>query len=138
MNPNTVPGGRLYGRVTGEQGEKASTGVGGESGPQAGAEGFEPRAVLLDVISTTLNAAGYWLPMDGKRAVADALFKTRDDEAEKWRRQAVGRALELGRLQRTHELAEAAARTWLDDHNGADCARAVLDALAAYQPKEQP
>jgi hypothetical protein len=30
----------LYGRLAGEQDEKASTGVGGESGPQTGADGF--------------------------------------------------------------------------------------------------
>jgi hypothetical protein len=33
----------------------------------------DPHAVILDAISTALNAAGYWLPIDGKRAVADAV-----------------------------------------------------------------
>ncbi|MET9728460.1 hypothetical protein [Streptomyces zaomyceticus] len=98
----------------------------------------DPHAVILDAISTALNAASYWLPSDAKRAVADAVLKTRNDEAEKWRRQAVDRGLELGRLQRTLELVEAAARAWLDDHYGADCARAVLDALNAYPAKQQP
>ncbi|MFF0277490.1 hypothetical protein [Streptomyces sp. NPDC004330] len=36
----------------------------------------DPHAVLLDTISTALNAAGYWLPIDGKKAVADAVLKT--------------------------------------------------------------
>ncbi|MFE6815976.1 hypothetical protein [Streptomyces sp. NPDC057677] len=138
MNPNSTPPEVLYGPVAASGGETGDLDVGATNGPQAGAERPDPRAVLLDAISTALNAAGYWLPIDGKKAVADAVLKTGSDEAEKWRRQAVDRGLELGRLQRTLELAEATARTWADDHNGADCARAVLDALNAYPAKEKP
>ncbi|MER7517820.1 hypothetical protein [Streptomyces sp. NPDC126499] len=108
------------------------------NGPQTGAEGPDPRDVIRDTIARTLNASGYWLPIEGQHAIAHALTGLRNDEAETWRRKAVDRGLELGRLQHTLELAEAAARTWIDDHNGTDCAHAVLDALTAYQPKEQP
>ncbi|WP_327160513.1 hypothetical protein [Streptomyces zaomyceticus] len=34
----------------------------------------DPHAVILDAISTALNGAGCWLPIDGKRAVADAVL----------------------------------------------------------------
>ncbi|MFE0647460.1 hypothetical protein ACFVZH_02565 [Streptomyces sp. NPDC059534] len=98
----------------------------------------EPAAAILDTLSTALNAAGYWLPIDGKKAVAEALLQYRSDEVEKWRRRAARRAIELGRAERTLELAAATARSWADDHNGADCARAVLDALTAYPAKETP
>lgn len=41
----------------------------------------DPRAVLLDAISTALNAVGCWLPIEGKRAVVDAVLKaTRSGE----------------------------------------------------------
>ncbi|MFE6785155.1 hypothetical protein ACFVFF_23150 [Streptomyces sp. NPDC057680] len=43
----------------------------------------DPRAVLLDAISTALNSAGYWLPIDGKRAVADAVLKAGSDETSR-------------------------------------------------------
>ncbi|MFJ6348630.1 hypothetical protein ACIQKB_04035 [Streptomyces sp. NPDC092046] len=106
------------------------------NGPQAGTQDVGPRAVIRDTIHTTLNAGGYWLPIEGQHAIADAIVKLRNEEVEKWRRKAVDRGLELGRLQRTVELVEATAHSWLDDHNGTDCARAVLHALTAYQPKE--
>ena len=99
--------------------------------------GVDPREVIRDTIATTLNASSYWLPIEGQRAIADAITHLRDDDTEKWQRLAVERGLELGRLQRTLELAEATARNWLGDPNGYDCAQDVLDALTAYQPKEQ-
>ncbi|MEU2075459.1 hypothetical protein [Streptomyces sp. NPDC013489] len=48
--------------------------VGGEKEAQAGVQGPDPRAVLLDAISTALNAAGYWLPIEGKKAVVEAVL----------------------------------------------------------------
>jgi hypothetical protein len=55
-----------------------SGGSTGASGAQAGAQSPDPRAVLLDTISTTLNAAGYWLPIEGKKAVADAVLNLQE------------------------------------------------------------
>jgi hypothetical protein len=106
------------------------------NGPQTATQSLDPHAVIRDTIHTTLNAGGYWLPIDDQHAITDAIVKLRNEEAEKWRRKAVDRGLELGRLQRTVELVEATAHSWLDDHNGTDCAQAVLHALTAYQPKE--
>ncbi|WP_329114523.1 hypothetical protein [Streptomyces sp. NBC_01353] len=45
----------------------------------------DPRALILDAIATTLNAAGYWLPADGRRAVADAVLAVRAQEIEQLR-----------------------------------------------------
>lgn len=138
MNPNSTPLEGLSGSLPASGAKFAPVDPEAANGPQVGAEGPEPREVIRDAIATTLNAGSYWLPIEGQRAIADALVDLRTNEAEKWRRLAIARGLELGRLQRTLELAEAAARAWADDHNGADCAQAVLDALTAHQPKEQP
>jgi len=81
VNPNSTPPEGLSARETAEQGEKVAGEGGAENGPQAGVQSPDPRAVLLDTISTALNAAGYWLPMDGKRAVADAVLKAGSDGA---------------------------------------------------------
>ncbi|GAA2803314.1 hypothetical protein [Streptomyces showdoensis] len=117
-----------------------SGGARGTSGPQTGTQGPDPRHVIRDTIHTTLNASGYWLPIEAQHAIADAILNLRNNDAETWRRKAVERGLELGRLQRTLELAESTARTWIDGSDGGTgaCAQAVVDALTAYPPKEQP
>lgn len=115
-----------------------SGGARGTSGPQTATQSPDPRHVIRDTIHTTLNASGYWLPIEAQHALADALLNLGNDDAETWRRLAVTRALELGRHQRTLELVEATARHWVHNGGGGDCAHAVLDALTAYQPKEQP
>ena len=78
------------------------------NGPQTAAQPLDPRDVIRDTIATTLNRAGYWLPVEGQRALADALLATIGEQAEAWRRTAVHRALAIGRLERTLELVEAA------------------------------
>ncbi|MBP2581885.1 hypothetical protein J3A78_002363 [Streptomyces sp. PvR006] len=67
----------------------------------------DPRAVLLDAISTALNAAGYWLPIDGKKAVVEAVSSLappsqtsrpeldRDPEALAWGRSKIESFVEL-------------------------------------------
>lgn len=95
-----------------------------------------PRAVLLGTITTAINQAGFWLAIEGRRAIADAVLAAQEKEIQTWRHTAVRRALKISRLERTIELVEATAQSWQDDPNGHDCAHAVLDALKTY--KEQP
>lgn len=98
-------------------------------GPQEGVQGVDPRAVIRDLIHTTLNAAGYWLPIDGQHAIADALLGLRNDDAEKWRRKAVDRGLELGRLQ----TAAGQVRELHRNDNGL-CAECSTDHMGAIWP----
>jgi hypothetical protein len=80
--PEQAPSEALSARLS-DEGPRVGTlgGSGGLSGPQAPAQALDPRAVILDAISTTINAHGYWLPIEGKRAVADAVL-TRTLRAE--------------------------------------------------------
>ena len=103
----------------------------------------DPQAVILDAISTALNAASYWLPIEGKRAVADAVLKTRIGEAETWRRKAISRAVALGRAERAiNAIAEMAAEevthpgAWGDGYR--DAIKGLTELLEAFAPKEQP
>lgn len=118
-------------------------GSGGDSAPQAGTQGPDPQAVILDAISTALNAAGYWLPVEGKRAVVDAVLKVGSDEAEKWRRKAIRRAVALGRAEHAiNAIRELANETVTDAHAWGDGYREALrdldEVLQAFAPKEQP
>jgi hypothetical protein len=85
------------------------------------AEPPDPQAVILDAISTTLNAHGYWLPIEGKRAVADAvLTRTLQAEAaaEADRRNAINFQI---RLDATRDW----ARRNLPEHQQADLLRVL-------------
>jgi len=124
MNPNTTPPEGLSARRSASELESGPGVVGGENEAQAGAQGVDPRAVLLDAISTALNAAGYWLPIEGKRAVADAVLKAGDCEA---------RAI-VERVRNAAAIADATDVTdWQRGYRA--CADRVL---AALQSEEQP
>ncbi|MEK9524048.1 hypothetical protein MIU24_32445 [Streptomyces venezuelae] len=85
----------------------------------------DPQAVILDAISTALNAAGYWLPIEGKRAVVDAVLKTGSDEA---------RAI-AERVRTAVAIADDTDVTdWQRGYRA--CTARVLAALE--DPKEQP
>ncbi|TXS21401.1 hypothetical protein EAO71_27260 [Streptomyces sp. ms191] len=75
MNPNSTPPDGLYGPVAASGAESKDRDAGTANGPQAGAQGPEPRALILDTISTAINAAGYWLAIEGRTAIADALVQ---------------------------------------------------------------
>ena len=141
MNPNWTPPQGLCASVAASGGESEARVTEALNGAQAGAQGPDPRDVLLNVISTTLNAAGYWLPIDGQHAIAEALLTAIAQQTDDWRRTAVNRAFAIGRLERTLELVAAAAH--IDDAQDVTdwqrgyraCADRVLSVL---QPKEQP
>ncbi|MEE1813512.1 hypothetical protein PUR59_00405 [Streptomyces sp. SP18ES09] len=147
MNPNSTSPEGLSARETAERGEKVVRDADATPGPQKAAQDLDPRAVLLDTISTALNAAGYWLPADGKKAVAEAVLATVGKESELLRRAAdpqdlrmVDEMLDELRKLTAAQAAISSVRS-LARKGGdfcADCARAVLDALTAHQPKEQP
>ncbi|APE21372.1 MULTISPECIES: hypothetical protein [Streptomyces] len=82
MNPNSTPPGGLSAREAAERGEKAVRDVGATPGPQTAAQDADPRAVLLDTISTALNAAGYWLPADGKQAIVAAVLAVQGEQSD--------------------------------------------------------
>ncbi|WP_328941563.1 hypothetical protein OG259_07770 [Streptomyces sp. NBC_00250] len=81
MNPNSTPLEGLHAPVAASGVESKDGCADAANGPQAATQDPDPQAVILDAISTALNAAGYWLPIEGKRAVADAVLKVGVDEA---------------------------------------------------------
>ncbi|RSS59824.1 hypothetical protein [Streptomyces sp. WAC01280] len=124
MNPNSTPPEGLSARRSAPESEKAPGVVGGENEAQAGVQGPGPQAVTLDAISTALNAAGYWLPIEGKRAVVNAVLKASGDEA---------RAI-VERVRNAVAIADATDVTdWQRGYRA--CADRVL---AALQHEEQP
>lgn len=102
----------------------------------------DPRDAIRDLIHTTLNQAGYWLPIDGQHAIAEAVLKLRNDYADKWRHKAIRRAIELGRLERALEAVHDFATQGSDNPgpwgDGYRTARQDFrELLAIYLPKEQ-
>lgn len=79
LNHEQAPSGPLYARLSAETpGVGTLRGDGGLSGPQTAAQGVDPRAVLIDAIATAVNAAGYWLAIEGQRAIADAVLAVQE------------------------------------------------------------
>lgn len=118
MNPNLGPSGGLYARETASGAKMDPSDLATPKGAQAGTQDLDPRAVILDLIHTTLNAAGYWLPIEGQHAIADAIAN-----------------LPIG-VTENRTLAVRAAIHIADDHDVTDwqrgyraCAERVLAAL---------
>ncbi|MFB7605246.1 hypothetical protein [Streptomyces gardneri] len=100
--------------------------------------GPDPHAVILDAISTSLNAAGYWLPIEGKRAVVDAVLKARIGEGadEETPLQAARASIDLrdaviAQLKLRTEIAEAKARELEDATDVAVRAIPLMNAAGA-------
>ena len=125
LTPEQAPSEVLSARLSDEHpGVGTLGGSGGSSGPQAGTQDADPRAVTLDAISTALNSAGYWLPIEGKRAVAAGFEYGVGDEA---------RAI-VERVRNAAAIADATDVTdWQRGYRA--CADRVL---AALQSEEQP
>ncbi|MFC8273786.1 hypothetical protein ACFUJR_14935 [Streptomyces sp. NPDC057271] len=85
MNPNSTPREGLSASVADSGGESKDRDSGAASAPQAGVQSLEPRAAVLDTITTALNRAGFWLAIEGRDAIADALRAVRDQETEQLR-----------------------------------------------------
>ncbi|MFI8962088.1 hypothetical protein ACIGO8_08225 [Streptomyces sp. NPDC053493] len=139
MNPNSTPPEALSAPLAAERGEKVIRDGGDVAEAQTGAQGVEARDAIRDAIATTLNAAGYWLPVEGQRAIADALVGLHNSEAEKWRHKAIDRAVKLGWLETTllavTELANEECThpgAWGDGYRDAQLGLGEL--LAAFQP----
>lgn len=142
LTPEQAPSEPLSARLSAEHPRVGTLGgSGGDTAPQAGVQSPDPRDVILDAISTTLNAHGYWLPTEGKRAVADAVLKASSEETAKWRHRAISRAVALGRAEHAvTAIRELAGETVTDAHAWGDGYREALrdlnEILEAFAPKE--
>ncbi|WP_030319650.1 hypothetical protein [Streptomyces flavochromogenes] len=113
MNLNSTPPEGLGARESACGVESRDLDVEATNGPQAATRDPDPRAALLDAISTALNAAGYWLPIDGKKAVVEAVVALGGQAADP--RPAV------------HPRTRCRCDHPRDLHSGTDCAGCTRD-----------
>lgn len=142
MNPNSTPSEGLYGPVTASGAESEARGPGAANEPQKAAQGVDPRALILDTISTAINQAGYWLAIEGKRAAADAVAALPIYGDTEWRTRAVRGAIRSSELAETLDAAREWARRNLLPEQRDDLLRILRSDTTASdaldQPKEPP
>jgi hypothetical protein len=100
----------------------------------------DPRAVLLDTITTAINRAGYWLAIEGRRAIADAVLAAAEQ-------QRVRAEIAEARTRELHAVLDEVLRQFVHKgHPGEPCLQTSWISERTVQrwrdtlhnPKEQP